>query len=90
MLFILAGLPFYALTRPCVIGSCNALSQAKLINDRVTVATFSSPTNAVLLTAYQQMQESEEILQSIPIWSRFYKKAQDQLQQQQKNVTSAA
>ena len=80
---ILAGLPFYALTRPCVIGKCNALSQAKLINDRVALATLSSPTNGVLLTAYQQLQDSEKILESIPVWSRFYKTAQDELQQQQ-------
>ena len=53
----------YGLTRPCVLGTCPEMTQAKqLAQQSLAGLTTTSP---------QPLRESIQILQSIPLWSRY-------------------
>ena len=57
----------YGLTRPCVIGTCPEMAQAKqLAQQSLADLTTTSP---------QPLMESIQILQSIPWWSRYWAEA---------------
>ena len=53
----------YALTRPCVVGTCPEISQAKQL--------AQPRADSAQSTSQQPLVESIEILQSIPWWSRY-------------------
>ena len=53
----------YGLTRPCVIGTCPEIAQAKQLAQQ-SLADLTIPSS-------QPLRESIQILQSIPLWSRY-------------------
>ena len=53
----------YGLTRPCVIGTCPEIAQAKQLAQQ--------PLADLATTSPQPLVESIQILQSIPLWSRY-------------------
>ena len=66
---VILSASLYALTRPCVLGKCQAIVQARqlAVDARTFLQTASSETD--LVTAKQQLGKSIEILQTIPWWS---------------------
>ncbi|HEY9633720.1 MAG TPA: hypothetical protein V6D14_09960 [Coleofasciculaceae cyanobacterium] len=67
---------FYALSRPCVVGSCRAIPDAQELSQR-SMATLQNPQSGKeVLEAQQQLKDAIRILESIPGWSSHHGKAQ--------------
>ncbi|MGH2415001.1 MAG: tetratricopeptide repeat protein, partial [Microcystaceae cyanobacterium] len=80
MSLLLGFCGLYMLTRPCVGGKCQAITQAQqLVQENSTILTASS-TDLDLLNAQQKLTQAISILQAIPGWSTYYTEAQNQLQ----------
>ena len=56
----------YGLTRPCVVGKCEAIAQAKLVQ-----APSANLTKSEIQGVQQQLSESVAALQPIPAWSPY-------------------
>lgn len=66
----------YALTRPCVLGECQNLTEAQTLDAQAT-ALIQSPQSAQdAVDAYDQWADASYLLQQIPPWSRSYAQAQ--------------
>jgi hypothetical protein len=69
----------YMLTRPCVIGKCPELDRSRHLGQTALQALDSQRSTSVMLTARQQIQQAQAIVQDIPRWSLHYQTAQDLL-----------
>ena len=72
-------LPFYALTRPCVVGPCVALTDAKQLSQEAAVSLQKPKSGQEILEAREKQQEAIRLLETIPFWSLSYQEAQNQL-----------
>lgn len=72
-------LTFYALTRPCIIGSCRELQTAQQLSDQSAQIIEQPQSGQEILQAQQQLQTSIRLLKSIPWWSSQHKEAQQLL-----------
>jgi hypothetical protein len=70
LVIALAGL--YALTRPCVIGSCSALPEAEQRATGAKQILRNAAAAPDLLSAQRQLNQSLGQLQAIPPWSGVY------------------
>ncbi len=79
----------YMGTRPCVLGSvCPELNTAdRLTQSSFTVANNPGSSGKEILNAQQQLHQSVENLQSIPVWSGSHAKAQQSLQATEPQAT---
>jgi predicted DNA-binding protein YlxM (UPF0122 family) len=68
---------FYALTRPCVIGTCKAIGEARELAYGSTAILSQPLSGQGILAAQAQLQKSIEVLGSIPPWSPHRNQAQD-------------
>jgi hypothetical protein len=70
----------YMGTRPCVLSVCTALNTADRLAQS-SLQTLQNPavTGQEVLTAQKQLHQSVDVLESIPIWSSSYGKAQNLL-----------
>ncbi|MDX2230159.1 MAG: hypothetical protein NW220_11005 [Leptolyngbyaceae cyanobacterium bins.349] len=84
---IVVGLGGYALTRPCVVGSCTALETAQSLSQQAA-ATLKTGEPEAAQQATQQLTEARQLVAAIPAWSSQYGKAQS-LQQQLDQVLAA-
>jgi hypothetical protein len=69
----------YVLTRPCAIGSCKAISEARELSQKSSKTLQQPQSGKDVLEAQQQLTEAMEILDSIPSWSRYRAEAQELL-----------
>lgn len=69
----------FLLTRPCVVGQCQAIADAQDLNQTSLRRLQKPQSGKEVLEAQEQLMEAIRILQSIPFWSSYYGKAQDQL-----------
>ncbi|MBP0021046.1 MAG: hypothetical protein J7647_26265 [Cyanobacteria bacterium SBLK] len=69
----------YALTRPCVVGSCDTMDVAKELANNAIATLQDPPSGRAILQAQQQIQQSIAFLESIPRWSRKYGEAENLL-----------
>lgn len=68
----------YPLTRPCVLGKCQIIKDTEQqVNTTFTVLK-QSPSEATMLKIKQELEQSINLLQSIPWWSSYYSDAQIQ------------
>lgn len=66
----------YALTRPCVLGECQNLTEAQALDAQAT-ALIQAPQSAQdVVDAYDQWADASYLLQQIPPWSGSYAQAQ--------------
>jgi len=66
----------FLLTRPCVLGACQAIPEAQSLNKK-SVQKLKTPSSGKdILEAQQQLAEAINILESIPFWSSHYQEAQ--------------
>lgn len=72
-LAILSGV--YALTRPCVLERCPQIQEAKRLSDNTSFIFNSSVSLDDLVNYRKQLEEGINLLQSIPIWSSYYREA---------------
>lgn len=77
-MFVFLG-SFYALTRPCVIGSCKEISDAQQLKQESTQTLTFPASGQAILQAQEQLREAIAGLETIPFWSIRHKEAQDLL-----------
>lgn len=88
---ILAG-GYYLLSRPCVIGECTALANAKQLSENSAKTLKISKVANSPEEAQQQLKQAIALLEPIPSWSIHRGEAQSALEnyrQQSQNVNSA-
>ena len=60
----------YALSRPCVVGSCDRIQQAQALGDAALIALKDRPTPQTVLDMSDQLNTAVNTLKPIPPWSR--------------------
>lgn len=88
---ILAG-GYYLLSRPCVIGECTALANAKQLSDNSAKTLKTSKVANSPEEAQEQLKQAIALLEPIPAWSIHRGEAQtaiEKYQEQSQNITSA-
>ncbi|MCC3406574.1 MAG: hypothetical protein JGK17_13480 [Microcoleus sp. PH2017_10_PVI_O_A] len=88
---ILAG-GYYLLSRPCVIGECTALANAKQLSDNSAKTLKTSKVASSPEEAQEQLKQAIALLEPIPAWSIHRGEAQtaiEKYQEQSQNITSA-
>ncbi len=83
-----SGIFAYALSRPCVVGSCERLGEAEDFYGDAQLQGAGNPDQAALQTAQSDLQTAIELLTPIPQWSPYYEQAQANLQQYQGNAAA--
>ena len=89
---IILAFGFSVLSRPCVIGECTALDNAKQLSQNSANTLRTSKVPNTPLEAQEQLKRAIALLKPIPSWSRHYAEAQNALetyQQQSQNLNSA-
>jgi hypothetical protein len=81
-------IPLYALTRPCAIGDCPAIPQAKQSLLTALKAANISSSDEQLIAARQQIDRATETLENIPWWSLHRGQAQMLLEDYQADSDS--
>lgn len=88
---ILAG-GYYLLSRPCVIGECTALANAKQLSENSAKTLKTSKVASSPEEAQGQLKQAIDLLEPIPSWSIHRGEAQSALEnyrQQSQNLNSA-
>jgi hypothetical protein len=67
---------FYALTRPCVIGSCMEIPIAQQLSNKSAQTLRRFESEQEILAAKQQLTKAIRTLKTIPLWSSEHKDAQ--------------
>ncbi|MEA5449364.1 hypothetical protein VB780_12345 [Leptolyngbya sp. CCNP1308] len=88
LILVGSGAFAYALSRPCVVGSCDRLDQATEHYDLAQATLASSPTGEDLATAQADLQTAIDMLAPIPTWSAYYDVAQGDLGRYQGSIAS--
>lgn len=70
----------YALTRPCVIGSCTKIQSAQQLGQLATQKLQTKTSPQALVEARQQLATANYALRAIPPWSNYHREAQALLQ----------
>ena len=83
-----SGLFAYALTRPCVVGNCDRLTQAEEFYGLAQATLAANPSGDDLLAAQSDLQAAVDIVLPIPTWSSYYPKAQADLDRYQASSTA--
>lgn len=83
-----SGLFAYALSRPCVVGSCERLTDAEAFYDDAQAHLAGDPDGEAMATAQTDLQAAIDLVEPIPHWSSYYGTAQSNLQQYQSDVTA--
>lgn len=69
----------YALSRPCVVGTCTAIPKAQKLSSE-SEATFQRPQSGKeILDAQEKLNNAIALLEDIPYWSNHYNDAQSLL-----------
>jgi tetratricopeptide (TPR) repeat protein len=85
----------YIFSRPCVIGKCQAISEAKEAMQMAFIQVNTSASDGNILSAQQELNKAIATLKSIPVWSnsrpqaeKLLKDAQEQSQNLNKIVNA--
>ncbi|MBD2110191.1 hypothetical protein [Nodosilinea sp. FACHB-13] len=86
LILVGSGAFAYALSRPCVVGSCDRLDQATEYYELAQATLVGNPNGADLATAQADLQTAIDMLTPIPTWSAYYDIAQDDLARYEGNI----
>ncbi|TAG89480.1 MAG: hypothetical protein EAZ09_10325 [Oscillatoriales cyanobacterium] len=92
MAIVFLGGVYYLLSRPCVIGQCTALADAKQLSDNSARTLKTSKVDNTPEAAQEQLKQAIALLEPIPFWSIHHGKAEDDLdryRRQSQNLTFA-
>jgi hypothetical protein len=70
------GLTLYTLTRPCVVGGCQAITLAEELHQQSNQAQTAAQSEADIIKAKSQLEAAIAGLDPIPSWSGAYNQAQ--------------
>ncbi|PSN77560.1 hypothetical protein C8B47_21465, partial [filamentous cyanobacterium CCP4] len=88
LILVGSGAFAYALSRPCVVGSCDRIEQAAEFDDLAQATLIGSPNGDDLLTAQADLQTAIDLLDPVPSWSSHYDAVQVDLQRYQDSIAS--
>ncbi|MGB3202812.1 MAG: hypothetical protein WBA99_18040, partial [Nodosilinea sp.] len=88
LILVGSGALAYALTRPCVVGSCDRTLQAAEFYDLAQATLVGSPSGEDLATAQTDLQAAIDLLEPVPTWSSHYEAVQVDLQRYQGSITA--
>jgi tetratricopeptide (TPR) repeat protein len=88
LILVGSGAFAYALSRPCVVGSCDRLDQAAELAELAQVTLAGRPSGDELATAQLDLQTAIDLLTPVPTWSAHYGTAQADLQRYQGSIAS--
>lgn len=88
LILVGSGAFAYALSRPCVVGSCDRLDQANEFYDLAQVTLAGSPSGDDLAIAQSDIQTAIDLLAPIPTWSSHYPEAEADLQRYEGSVAA--
>ncbi|MGG6242274.1 hypothetical protein ACQ4N7_26975 [Nodosilinea sp. AN01ver1] len=88
LILVGSGAFAYALTRPCVVGSCDRIEQAAEFYDLAQATLVGSPNGDDLVTAQADLQTAIDLLEPVPTWSSHYEAVQADLQRYQGSIAS--
>jgi len=86
MILLGSGLFAYALTRPCVVGSCDRIDQAEEFYGLAQATLLANPSGEDLQAAQSDLQAAIDIVSPIPNWSFHYPAAQVDLERYQDSI----
>jgi hypothetical protein len=86
LLVVTSGLFAVALTRPCVVGRCERLTEAQIHYDQARETLLFSPNTTDLEAAQVALQQAMDRLAPIPAWSGTYDAAQVDLQRYRQDL----
>jgi hypothetical protein len=66
----------YFLSRPCVMGKCEAISEAQELSQKSAETLQNPESGKAVLEAQEQLMDAIRMLESIPPWSSYHAKAQ--------------
>jgi hypothetical protein len=75
----------YALTRPCVIGKCSAIPQARQLTSQALSRVSVSSDEQEMVSAKQKLDAAIATLNAIPVWSNYHSEAQTLLKDYQQD-----
>ncbi len=76
---VVLGGVYYLLSRPCVIGECTPLADAKQLSDNSARTLKTSKVDNTPEAAQEQLKQAIALLEPIPFWSIHHGKAEDEL-----------
>ena len=79
MAIVVLGGVYYLLSRPCVIGECTPLADAKQLSDDSATTLKTSKVDNTPEVAQEQLKQAIALLEPIPFWSIHHSKAQDDI-----------
>lgn len=82
----------WALTRPCVLGSCQRLQLVEETSRERLQELTESPSTDALTSAQQQLEAGRSQLEGIPLWSRYHRRTSrllDRLEQRSQQLQAA-
>ena len=88
LILVGSGAFAYALSRPCVVGSCDRIEQAAEFDDLAQATLVGSPNGDDLVTAQADLQTAIDLLNPVPTWSPHYDAVQVDLQRYQDSIAS--
>ncbi|MGQ4646900.1 hypothetical protein [Lyngbya aestuarii] len=81
-------LTFYMLSRPCVMGACEAIPEADELSQQSATTLRNPQSGKEVLAAQEQMMRAIQILESIPVWSKNRAQAQELLKTYRASLTN--
>lgn len=88
LILVGSGAFAYALSRPCVVGSCDRTLQAAEFYDLAQDSLAGSPNGDDLVTAQADLQTAIDLLEPVPTWSSHYEAVQADLQRYRDSIAS--
>ncbi|MBE9177924.1 hypothetical protein IQ268_04915 [Oculatella sp. LEGE 06141] len=70
---------FYAMTRPCVMGACPPLQTAQRLQQDADQTLQNTTSAQQVVETYDNLAEAAYLLDTIPLWSKYYQTAQSLL-----------
>ena len=74
--FIVVGVLGFVLSRPCTLGGCRRLQTAQATGDAAIASLQTDTSSAAVDEVKQQLRQSIQLLEPIPMWSSYHAQAQ--------------
>ncbi|MGB6013712.1 MAG: hypothetical protein WBG32_03195, partial [Nodosilinea sp.] len=88
LILVGSGAFVYALSRPCVVGSCDRIDRAAEFDDLAQATLIGRPNGDDLASAQADLQTAIDLLAPVPTWSSHYDAVQADLQRYQGSIAS--
>ena len=75
--FVVIGVLGFVLSRPCTLGGCRRLQTAQATGDAAIASLQTDTSSAAVNEAKQQLRQSIQLLEPIPMWSSYHAQAQE-------------